>query len=187
MEAKTLTMYTKILKDRKTLKADVEDVIEVVKSSADLAGYNSQHGDNIVEALEKAAKVVKGKIIIKKYSIKNRTTDILYWSCCDMDDFVAMSGYTNYSNGSYNTVNRVEREDKVSFLGKDIITSLKAVPDDTDNKFIKGMKENYLNTEHPLSDRIFYSISFSYKNQRLTCYRDLDLSPRPSQTENKAN
>lgn len=180
MDTKTLSMYTKILNDKRTLKCDIKDAIEVINNSDTLSKLDSQSSENILDSLNEVKNYITDKIIAKQYTINNRTKNIIYWSCCNINDFLSVNGYRDFADGKYNTILKITNADRVSFLGKDIIKSLSDInEDDCDNQYILDLKKNYIESEHHIGDKVFYIIRYDKKHHKIACVRNLDLSPRP--------
>lgn len=182
MEQATKELYLNILKN-KTLKCDIGDAIETLEGS-DFANLPSQNG-NILEVLKKFSSVVKDKIILSQYKVNGNV--IMYWCCCNIDDILAVSGISKYSEDKQRYyINRIEREDQISFLGKDIKRAVSNL--ESTNKIIEDFIERFIKIEKPLGDLNYYTIFARTDKetniQTLNCSRNLTLSPRKAPSAN---
>ena len=188
MEQDKKEMYLNIISGKnanaKVLKCDIADAIETLEGS-ELAELPSQNG-KILEVLKKFSSVVKDKIILAQYKISNNST-ILYWCPCNIEDILAISGIDRWSDEKQRYyITRIERENQISFLGKDIKRSVANV--ENANKVLSDFIASFVNTDKPLGDLNYYVI-YS-KNDRenniqsLKCARNIDLSPRKAPANN---
>lgn len=175
MENQVKEKFTKILLDGKTLKCDIADALEVISGNEKLAAFDSQNG-NIANSLTAASKISNGKVVVKHFFINDRTKEILYWCFCNINDILSVSGIANFDGNRYK-INRINREDQISFLGKDIKAAIDHC--NNKNKYIAAMNDNYVNIDHPIADNVFYNIRFNAKEDKINCMRNTDLSPRP--------
>lgn len=183
LDEATNAKYLGIIKRNQTLKADAQDALEVITGDPELSVKIDQ--TKAIYEQTKRLSVVKGKIIVKRayYGGKNNpnATDILYWAPCNLDDIFRVAGLRDTKT----YYDRIEREDQVSFFGKDI---KKAVMNATElDEIGEEFKKNYIDTDHAIADNIFYTIFFRKNREtgkiEAKCSRNTELSPRPVHKE----
>lgn len=174
LDEATVSKYVTIIKKGQTLKADVKDSLEVVTGDSELSSMIDQTGQRYDSTVR--LQILSGKIITKKTILRNGNT-ILYWAPCDLEGLFKIIGLRE-DRASYE---QIDRADQVSFYGKDIKKAFNSVEDLDD--FAKEFKDNFIETEHPVADNIFYSLYFRKNREtnklEIKCSRNLELSPRP--------
>lgn len=188
LDVATQKKYLGILLNSKTLKLDASDAIELVEKFDDLVWEdqlgNSTRSDKFKAMLGK----ISGKVIMHFFTLYfNGEKKILYWCPCDINDIVMLAGATNFNHetGVYDSLEWINREEQLSFLGNDVKKA--CAERDPENVLVKTFFEKYVNTTHPIADNIFYTIYVKkFKGeQSINCARNISLSPRPEKKEAK--
>jgi hypothetical protein len=186
MDEQLLINYKEILEKGKTLKCPVQDFFDLIDYDKDLSAMNSQAKRNIKKDIELVKKLVDDHVgddirIISKYIGKDKDK-ILYWCMCDFKHIFYLCGMTRWiPEKSKYWIERIEKDEQKTFLGKDIKKAFNSVTDEDleGNKFLKQFMERFIDTDKPIGDGIYYSIFFSKKDNEIKCVRNVELSPRP--------
>lgn len=176
MEIETRDKYIAILKKGHTLKADKEDMLEVVAGDEELSSYKDQSGKFLKD--NQLFLQVKGKVIAK---IANIGEDkVLYWCPCEFSDIMIIIGASEFNGSKYNT-KFIQKEDQLSLYGKDVKKSINNIEPNNLNPVEANFYYTYIETEHPLADNVFYTLYVKEINgdQIIKCSRNTALSPRP--------
>lgn len=175
MDVETRDKYIAILKKGHTLKADKDDMIEVVSSDEELSALRDQVNKSLVD--NEQFLLPENKVIAKIATIGEEK--ILYWCPCEFADILAIVGASEF-NGEKYTTKYVQKEDQISIFGKDIKKSIDNIKDSL-NPVETKFYDTYINTEHPIADNVFYTLYVKEVDgeQVIKCSRNTTLSPRP--------
>jgi hypothetical protein len=176
MNKETLEKYIAILKKGHTLKADKEDMLEVIASDEELGAYKDQVRKSLAQ--NEQFLLPENKVIAKIATI-GEGEKILYWCPCEFADILAVVGASNFDGTKY-TTKYVQKEDQISIFGKDIKKSIDNIKDNL-NPVESVFYNTYIKTEHPIADNVFYTLYVKEIDgeQVIKCSRNTALSPRP--------
>lgn len=180
MDNETRDKYLSILRKGHTLKADKEDMLEVVTGDEELNTLTDQSGKLLRD--NPYFLIPQNKVIAKVASISNTNTekkDIIYWSPCEFSDILAVIGVAEFDGTKYNS-KYIKKEDQVSIYGKDIKKAIENIKENL-NPLESLFYDTYINTEHPIADNVFYTLYVKEADGRqiIKCTRNTTLSPRP--------
>ena len=175
LDKETRDKYITILQKGHTLKADKEDMIEVVSANEELSNLRDQVGKLLKD--NEQFLLPKGKVIAKVAGIGN--DKMLYWCPCEFSDILLIVGARGFDGNKY-TTKYIHKEDQISILGKDIKKAIDNIQDNL-NKVEGAFYNTYIYTEHPIADNVFYTLYVKEVDgdQIIKCSRNTALSPRP--------
>lgn len=193
MESEIREKYIGIIKSNHILKADASDIFDVITNDEELANMMDQTGVHLADST--IFPRVKGKAIAKIVKMENGTS-YLYWSVCSFDDLINVTGANSekFNGVRYYVDFRINRDNQISFYGKDIKRAVSVIPEGAElNEIQKYFVDSYINTDHPIGDSVMYTLFIKEPRkdvvveegprQTIHCSRNLNLSPRKIRTE----